>query len=85
VVNGEEKVMFDPDKNPELPNSERLPELTGVTREQFETAARSLALYSESDEEEDFDAQNPAELEHGTVSSDQYLNIRTILAFLGRD
>ncbi len=79
--------MFDAEKSASLPNSDRLPELTpgSVTREEFEAAAQSLALYSESDERTDFDQHNPEELESGETSSGQYLNIRVILAYLGRD
>lgn len=79
--------MFDPDKSTELPNSDRLRPLArgDVSEAEFKEAARSLALYSETNEMNDFDMQHPAELERGTVSSEQYLNIRKILAYLGRD
>lgn len=79
--------MFDPDKDPKLANSDRLPLLTwqDVSEAEFREAARSLALYSETDEMNDFDSQHPVELESGAVSSEQYLNIRKILAYLGRD
>lgn len=80
------KDMFDPSKDPELPNSDRLKPLArqDVSEAEFREAARSLALFSEDSEMRDFDEQNPAELEHGSVSSEQYLNMRKILTCAGR-
>lgn len=75
--------MFDPNKPVNLPNSDRLPEieLGSVSQAEFDAAVLSLARYSEESERRDFDEQNPEELESGETSSEQYLNIRKILAY----